>query len=82
MTQQEAEAAARQRLDVYDLPMTAPMESIKQVYAVLGAPDSDTPSPSRDVLAWVVRFSIPMGRWVELTVDDRTGELVRKAHSR
>jgi hypothetical protein len=37
---------------------------------------------SRDVLAWVVRFSIPMGRWVELTIDDRNGELVRKAHSR
>ena len=41
----------------------------------------DRPSPVRDCLAWVVRFTGDFG-WRELAIEDATGQVVRVERSK
>ncbi|WP_224363350.1 hypothetical protein [Hyalangium versicolor] len=82
MTREQAVAAADAAREAKDVPPEAPVDSATLQYIELGTGDPEKPSPVRDVLVWLVRYGLGQGRWVELAVDDKLGEVVRVQRSR
>jgi hypothetical protein len=82
MTKEQALNAAEAAREEKEVPSGARSVSAEQQYIELGAGDPERPSPVRDVLVWLVRFGLERGRWVELAVDDKQGEVVRVRRSR
>lgn len=74
-----AEGARRR----HSVPDQAEVASVDRLYIETAQTGPEAPSPVRDVLVWAVNFGFDDGaRWVELAVDDRTGEIVRVRRSR
>ncbi|MFL5349713.1 MAG: hypothetical protein ACJ8AT_33365 [Hyalangium sp.] len=82
MNQEQAVAAAEAAREEKEVPPGAAVADVEQCFIELGDPDPEKPSPVRDVRAWLVRYHFQGGRWVELAVDDKTGQIVRVRRSR
>jgi hypothetical protein len=79
---EEAVATAEAAREEKEVPPESSVASAEQAYIELGTGEPEKPSPVRDVLAWLVRFQLGRGRWVELAVDDKLGKVVRVRRSR
>ena len=77
MTEQEAIGAATQALPAHKAPPEAAAQSAELRWVELKEGDPAVPGPVRDAKAWVVRFAVGERPVVELTVEDRTREVVR-----
>lgn len=82
MTREQAMAVAEASREEREIPRGARISSAEQQYIELSQGDPEQPSPVRDVLAWLVRFEFEKGRWMELAVDDKQGQVVRVRRSR
>jgi hypothetical protein len=82
MTREQAMLIAEAAREEQAVPREAGVSSTEQRYIELGEADPEQPSPVRDVLAWLVRFQLERGRWVELAIDSKTAKVVRVQRSR
>ena len=82
MNEAQAVAAANAAREQKEVPPEARFGTAERQYIELGDADPEKPSPVRDVLVWLVRYVFSGGRWVELAVEDATGEVVRVRRSR
>jgi hypothetical protein len=82
MTQAQARAIADAAREEKQVPPGADFGAAEECFIELGGPDPEQPSPVRDVRAWLVRYDFEGGRWVELAVDSKTGQIVRVQRSR
>lgn len=86
MNARDAIATAQAAAPAYGVPDNyRPASSeLRIIELVQGAPLRDElppPGPVFDRLAWVVRFAAGI-LWVELAIDDQTGEVLRVRRSR
>lgn len=86
MTQDDAISMATAALGRFDVPADFKAQGAQQsiIEVVAGAPVDERPEqpgPVRDVLAWLVMFSKEL-MFVEIAVDDNSGEIVRVVRSR
>jgi len=81
MSEAEARRIAEAAREAHKVPPAARATAAERRYIELAGPDPGVPGPVRDVLVWIVHFEHE-GRWVELAVDDRAGEVVRVERSR
>lgn len=82
MTREQAVAIAEAAREEKEVPQGAELGAAEQCFIELGDPDPEKPSPVRDVRAWLVRYDFEGGRWVELAVEDTSGQIVRVLRSR
>jgi hypothetical protein len=82
MTREQAVAIADAAREEKEVPPAAALGAVEQCFIELGDPDPEKPSPVRDVRVWLVRYDFEGGRWVELAVDDKSGQIVRVLRSR
>lgn len=87
MTEQEAAQAALGARQQYGVPATYKVKSAEKRIVELVADNQAVqrelpgPGPARDVVAWVVRLGAGPG-WVDFTLEDATGKVVRVLQSR
>ncbi|WP_418315124.1 hypothetical protein [Piscinibacter sakaiensis] len=86
MNAQQAIASAQAAAPAHGVPANyrPAAAELRIVELVEGAPLRDElppPGPVYDRSAWVVRLALDI-LWVELTIDDQTGELLRIRRSR
>ena len=81
MTREEATRRAEEARSAHQVPVGWAVGSVERRYIEVGAGRPEEPAPVRDLLVWVVQF-VEGSSWVELAVDDRTGEVVRVERSR
>jgi hypothetical protein len=79
---EQAVLIANEAREEKQVPSDASVASAQLQYIELGEKDEEQPSRVRDVLAWLVRYGMPRGRWVELAVDDKAARVVRVRRSR
>lgn len=83
MNSQQAQEVAERERSRSGVPREAQLRQIEQRFIELAGPDRELPAPVRDLLVWAATFEFKEGaRWVELAIDDRTGEVVRIERSR
>jgi len=82
MMRDQAVAIAESVREEQEVPADARVVSAELKYIELGEGDPERPSPVRDVMAWLVRYGMQRGKWVELAVDDQRGRVVRVRSSR
>ncbi len=81
MTEIEARSRAEASRATHGISPECGVHHAERRYIEIGAKEPDEPAPSRDLLAWVVQFT--NGRaWIELALDDESGEVVRVERSR
>lgn len=79
---EQAVAIAESAREETGVPPEARWVSAELKYIELGEGAPERPSPVRDLMAWLVRFGMPRGKWIELAIDDRRGRVVRVQRSR
>ncbi len=81
MTEQEARRKAEEQKGAHQVPgdwKASPAEPrwIEVVEAPVG-----NPGPVRDLRVWIIRYRTQI-QWIDLAVDDATGQVVRVERSR
>ena len=82
MKKLEARKAAEAARKGHQIPDDYRLQTIEQQYIEIAGQDPTQPAPVRDVLVWSARFYGDHWRWVELSVDDTNGKIVRVLNSR
>jgi len=81
MTETEARARAEAARAEHAVPREWHASQVEQRFIQLGSEDPAEPAPVRDLLAWIVRFAGALS-WIDLALDDRSGDVVRVERSR
>lgn len=82
MTREEAQRAAVSARAEFGVPKEAHVDSApERRFIELAGSDPAAAEPVCDLLAWIIRFRSGIA-WIDLTVDDATGEIVRVERSR
>jgi len=81
MNDHKARTHAEQARPFHSVPADAELVDIERRYIELAGPDPTAPAPVRDLLAWVARFENENG-WMDLAIDDHSGDVVRVERSR
>ncbi len=81
MTQQQAIERAELARSDHSVPNEWKLRQAGKRYIQLGSNKREEPSPVRDLLVWVVQFGGELS-WIELAIEDRTGQIVRVERSR
>jgi hypothetical protein len=82
MTREQAVAIAEAAREEKEVPPGSELGGVEPCFIELGEGDPEKPSQVRDVRVWLVRYDFDGGRWVELAVEDKTGQIVRVQRSR
>ncbi len=81
MTASQAQGAAESKRSDYQIPGQARSHAPNRAWIELGHQQADGRWLVRDVLVWIVRFTLPAA-WIDLAVSDHSGEVVRVSKSR
>ncbi len=81
MTEEQAKSRAEQARAAYVVPTDWDLAQAELRYIQVGAEKRDQPAPVRDLLAWVIHFTDGL-TWVELALENATGQVVRVERSR
>jgi hypothetical protein len=81
VTEQEARRRADEQKAAHQVPADWGAGPAEPRWIELAESARDVPSPVRDVRAWIVRYRTQL-QWVDLAVDDATGQVVRVERSR
>lgn len=82
MKKVDAKKAAEAGRKQHGVPDTYRLQTIEQQYIELAGDDPSQPAPVRDVLVWSAKFWGDEIPWIELSVDDDSGKVVRTLNSR
>ena len=81
MTKEDALHRAEAQKGAHQVPADWRPGAPELRWIELASAGTATPGPVRDVRAWIVRYRTQI-QWVDLAIDDGTGQVVRVERSR
>jgi hypothetical protein len=81
MTEQEARRRAEEQKTAYQVPNDWVARQAELRFIELLEASPGEPGPVKDLRAWIIRYRTQI-QWVDLAIDDGTGQVVRVERSR